>query len=55
VSASFLNQPLDLRDMRHHTDPQHRRGHPQMIVRIGYGPAVPRAPRRPVPEVLSAA
>ncbi|GGL01728.1 hypothetical protein Ppa06_70680 [Planomonospora parontospora subsp. parontospora] len=55
VSASFLNQPLDLRDMRRHSDPRHRRGHPQMIVRIGYGPAVPRAPRRPVPEVLSAA
>ncbi|MFC4061588.1 Acg family FMN-binding oxidoreductase [Planomonospora corallina] len=55
VSASFLNQPLDLRDMRGHTDPRHHRGHPQMIVRLGYGPAVPRAPRRPAPEILSAA
>ncbi|WP_424532037.1 Acg family FMN-binding oxidoreductase [Sphaerisporangium viridialbum] len=46
VSASFLNQPLDLRDMRRRADPHHRRGHPQMIIRLGYGPAVPRAPRR---------
>ncbi|WP_433519333.1 Acg family FMN-binding oxidoreductase [Nonomuraea sp. CA-143628] len=50
VSASFLNQPLDLRDMRRHKDPHHRRGHPQMIMRLGYGPPVPRAPRRPTSE-----
>ncbi|GII03310.1 Acg family FMN-binding oxidoreductase [Planobispora takensis] len=55
VSASFLNQPLDLRDMRHRTDPRHPGGHPQMIIRLGYGAAVPRAPRRPVPELLRAA
>ncbi|GIH76744.1 Acg family FMN-binding oxidoreductase [Planobispora longispora] len=55
LSASFLNQPLDLRDMRRHTDPRHPGGHPQMIIRLGYGPAVPRAPRRPVPELLRAA
>ncbi|MGP3915954.1 Acg family FMN-binding oxidoreductase [Nonomuraea sp. 10N515B] len=52
VSASFLNQPLDLRDMRRHSDPHHRRGHPQMIMRLGYGPIAPRAPRRPVSELL---
>jgi nitroreductase len=51
VSASFLNQPLDLRDMRHRSDPHHRRGHPQMIIRFGYGPTVPRAPRRPASEL----
>lgn len=51
VSASFLNQPLDLRDMRHRCDPRHRRGHPQMIIRFGYGPAVPRSPRRPAAEL----
>jgi nitroreductase len=51
LSASFLNQPLDLRDMRRRTDPRHRRGHPQMIIRLGYGPAVPRAPRRPAAEL----
>ncbi|WP_113701226.1 Acg family FMN-binding oxidoreductase [Nonomuraea lactucae] len=53
VSASFLNQPLDLRDMRRRTDPHHRCGHPQMIMRLGYGPAVPRAPRRPITELLA--
>ncbi|WP_084965791.1 Acg family FMN-binding oxidoreductase [Thermoactinospora rubra] len=51
VSASFLNQALDLRDMRRRGDPRHRRGHPQMIIRLGYGPAVPRAPRRPLTEL----
>ncbi|MEO3811594.1 nitroreductase family protein [Sphaerisporangium sp. B11E5] len=51
LSASFLNQPLDLRDMRRRTDPRHRRGHPQMIIRLGYGPPVPRAPRRPATEL----
>ncbi|WP_182885262.1 Acg family FMN-binding oxidoreductase [Microbispora sp. H10885] len=50
VSASFLNQPLDLRDMRHRSDPRHRRGHIQMIMRLGYGPTVPRAPRRSIAE-----
>ncbi|NUW44220.1 nitroreductase family protein [Nonomuraea rhodomycinica] len=51
VSASFLNQPLDLRDMRGRRDPRHRRGHPQMIIRLGYGPYVARAPRRPAREL----
>lgn len=51
LSASFLNQPLDLRDMRGRRDPRHRRGHPQMIIRLGYGPYVPRSPRRPAAEL----
>ncbi|GAA0971681.1 nitroreductase [Acrocarpospora macrocephala] len=50
LSASFLNQPLDLRDMRRRSDPRHRRGHPQMIIRLGYGPLVPRAPHRPADQ-----
>ncbi|TMS00359.1 Acg family FMN-binding oxidoreductase [Nonomuraea basaltis] len=54
LSASFLNQPLDLRDMRHRRDPHHRRGHPQMIIRLGYGPYVARSPRRPVMELAQA-
>lgn len=53
VSASFLNQPLDLRDMRRRRDPYHRRGHAQMIIRFGYGPAVARAPRRPPAELMT--
>ncbi|WP_240777800.1 hypothetical protein [Nonomuraea basaltis] len=51
LSASFLNQPLDLRDMRRRRDPYHRRGHPQMIIRLGYGPHVARSPRRPATEL----
>ncbi|WP_373291463.1 Acg family FMN-binding oxidoreductase [Nonomuraea cavernae] len=53
LSASFLNQPLDLRDMRQRRDPHHRRGHPQMIIRLGYGPYVARSPRRPATELES--
>ncbi|MGI5271512.1 Acg family FMN-binding oxidoreductase [Nonomuraea sp. CA-218870] len=51
LSTSFLNQPLDLRDMRGRRDPYHRRGHAQMIIRIGYGPYVPGSPRRPASEL----
>jgi hypothetical protein len=51
VSASFLNQPLDLRDMRGRRDPHHHRGHAQMIIRFGYGPHLPRSPRRPATEL----
>ncbi|MGR6919299.1 Acg family FMN-binding oxidoreductase [[Actinomadura] parvosata] len=54
VSASFLNQPLDLRDMRKRRDPHHRRGHPQMIIRLGYGLPVARSPRRPAAELEAA-
>ncbi|MBO3753003.1 hypothetical protein J5X84_43750 [Streptosporangiaceae bacterium NEAU-GS5] len=39
--------------MRRRTDPHHRRGHPQMIIRFGYGPIVPRAPRRPATELTT--
>ncbi|WP_205315216.1 hypothetical protein [Nonomuraea lactucae] len=46
VSASFLNQPMDLRDMRDRRDPRHRLGHPQMIIRLGYGPFVAAGQRR---------
>ncbi|GAA5766709.1 hypothetical protein [Streptosporangium roseum] len=55
VSASFLYQPLDLRDMRGRTDPRHHRAHPQMIIRFGYGPAVLDTPRRPVSDILETA
>ncbi|MEU4512928.1 hypothetical protein AB0G05_25825 [Nonomuraea wenchangensis] len=54
VSASFLNQPLDLRDMRRRADPRTTHGHPQMILRLGYGPVVARAPRRPVGDLVVA-
>jgi nitroreductase len=54
LSASFLSQILELRDM-HEDDPPHWEGpaNPQMIIRLGYAtePAA-RAPRRPVGDVL---
>ncbi|GII82231.1 hypothetical protein Ssi03_02210 [Sphaerisporangium siamense] len=39
--------------MRLRSDPGHRRGHAQMILRLGYGPAVPRAPRRSPAELMA--
>jgi nitroreductase len=55
LSASFLSQVLELRDMRE-DDPPHWSGpaNPQMIMRLGYPtePAV-RSPRRPLADVLS--
>jgi nitroreductase len=55
VSASFLNQPIEEPDLR----PKVRgileasSGHPQIVLRMGYGPQVERpTPRRPVDEVL---
>ncbi|WP_328885260.1 Acg family FMN-binding oxidoreductase [Streptomyces sp. NBC_00316] len=54
VSASFSTQPLEWPDLRWILrDPVFGRGHPQMIIRMGYGPAGPRTPRRPVDQVLT--
>jgi len=54
ISASFLCQLLELRDMRE-DDPPHRPGpaNPQMIIRLGYAtePGV-GLPRRPLADVL---
>ncbi|HEX6470885.1 MAG TPA: nitroreductase family protein [Streptosporangiaceae bacterium] len=58
VSASFLTQPLDLRDVRENRDiagVRHRPGpldHVQMIIRFGYGRPAPGAPRRPIAQIL---
>ncbi|MFF1351863.1 Acg family FMN-binding oxidoreductase [Streptomyces sp. NPDC058322] len=52
--ASFATQPLEWPELRHLLrDPALGAGHPQMIVRLGYGPEGPCAPRRPVSEVLT--
>lgn len=52
VAASLFSQPLDLRPPQHRGDKTGPFGHVQMLVRLGYGPPVPRVPRRPVYEVL---
>ncbi|MGW1106860.1 Acg family FMN-binding oxidoreductase [Streptomyces sp. NPDC002540] len=54
VSTSFATQPLEWPDLRWLLrDPVYGTGHPQMIIRLGYGPSGPRTPRRPLDEVLT--
>ncbi|MFJ3256313.1 Acg family FMN-binding oxidoreductase [Streptomyces sp. NPDC086771] len=54
VSTSFATQPLERPDLRWILrDPVFGTGHPQMIVRLGYGPSGPRTPRRPLGRVLT--
>ncbi len=53
VCASFLNQPLQLADARPGVSRAIRRdGHPQIILRMGFGPEVKPTPRRAVQEAL---
>jgi nitroreductase len=53
VSASYLNQPIEVDDLR----PQlagvvGRSGFPQVLLRLGYGPEAPPTPRRSVRSLL---
>ncbi|WCE01711.1 nitroreductase family protein [Streptomyces sp. HUAS 31] len=53
LAGSFVSQPLEWNDLRWPLrDPVTGTGHPQMMLRLGYGPKGPGTPRRPVPEVL---
>lgn len=54
VDTSFLNQPLEVADLRTQIRDLYRRDgdFPQVIIRAGYGPPVPPTPRRPVSDVL---
>jgi hypothetical protein len=53
VSASFLNQPIQVAELRPRLrDTIGRAGFPQLIFRMGYGLEVKPTPRRPVSEVL---
>ena len=52
VAASPLTQPLEVASSWLVRDPQSGMEYPQMILRLGYGLPVGRAPRRPVCEVL---
>jgi len=53
IAVAPLTQPLETPDAWQVRDPQSGTGHPQMILRFGYGlPIPPGAPRRPVCEVL---
>jgi hypothetical protein len=54
VSASFMNQPIELPDLRWLLrSPLTGVGHPQMVLRIGYGSTVPPSPRRALREVTA--
>ncbi|MFE7109127.1 Acg family FMN-binding oxidoreductase [Streptomyces sp. NPDC057575] len=54
VSTSFATQPIEWPDLRWVLrDPLHGTGHPQMIIRLGYGPTGPRTPRRRLDRVLT--
>jgi hypothetical protein len=54
VWASFLNQPIEVPELRVHLRQViGRSGHPQMILRLGFSGEVPRpAPRRGVADVV---
>jgi hypothetical protein len=55
LSASFLYQPIELRDMRGSDAPEWPwREHPQMVIRLGHSTSAPVvSPRRPVEAVLT--
>ncbi|QGV77353.1 Acg family FMN-binding oxidoreductase [Streptomyces ficellus] len=53
LSTSLSSQPLEWPELRWAIrEPTSGTGHPQMLIRLGYGPEVPATPRRPVSEVL---
>jgi hypothetical protein len=54
LRASMLGQVIDLPETRAQLRTLLRLiGEPQMVLRIGYGPAAPATPRRPLTEILS--
>jgi len=56
LSASFLYQPIQLRDMRGETAPAWPwQENPQIVIRFGYGKEAPGSPRRPVDDVFTRA
>ena len=51
--ATFANQPLEAPTLRWLVrDPDQPIGYAQMLIRIGYAPAAPATPRRPIEDVL---
>lgn len=53
VGASYLNQPIELPELRSRVaEILETDGHPQLLLRMGYGPRVKPTPRRPAEEVL---
>ncbi len=53
LSASFRNEPLEMLEHRWRIrDATTGHGHPQMVLRLGYGTTTEQTPRRPIDEVL---
>ncbi len=54
LSASFLYQSIELRDMRRESAPAWPwNENPQMVIRLGYGKEIAATPRRTVDDVLT--
>ncbi|WP_428266835.1 Acg family FMN-binding oxidoreductase [Haliangium sp.] len=52
LSASFLNQVLEVEELRPKLRVPGKQGFPQLILRLGFGPEAPATPRRTLDEVL---
>lgn len=52
VSASFFNQPIEVEELRAAVGRLAGGGVPQIVLRLGYGPAVRPTPRRPLSDVV---
>lgn len=53
IWVAFLNQPIEVSALREHLRKEFdTAGYPQLLIRMGYGPAGGHTPRRPVEEVL---
>ncbi len=54
LSASYLNQPIEVETLRERLRPLFGiDAEPQLLLRVGRGPAVPHSPRRPLADVVS--
>jgi hypothetical protein len=55
VNASYLNQACEVDDLRFRlAELQSVQGHPQLVLRLGYGMPVSATPRRPLETMLRA-
>jgi nitroreductase len=53
-STSYFNQTTEVAELRDRlTSELQITGHPQLLIRVGRGSAVPHSPRRPIADVLS--
>ena len=53
LATTPMTQPLEIPELRELLTPAGGTGSPQVILRIGYGPASPSSTRRPLHEVLA--